>query len=77
MKGRIMNLTLYSAAKWAGAIVTLTILGGWMSDASIRLHKMEEETKKVAGNRQQIKIITLYLKLQDPDLYQRAEELAK
>lgn len=72
-----MNIPLYSVAKWAGAIITVLTLGGWVSRSSVRLHKVEEESAKVDGIERQVKIITLYLKLQDPNLYKQAEELAK
>lgn len=77
MKGRAMHIPIYTLAKWAGAALTVLTLGGWMSSASVRLHKMEAETGKVAGIEHQVKVITLYLKLQDPTLYKKAEELAQ
>lgn len=68
---------LYTAAKWAGAILALGTLGGWMSSASVRLHKLEEQANQVPSVQRDIKIIKLTLKLLAPEKYKQAEELAQ
>lgn len=68
---------LYAVAKWAGAIITLGVLGGWMSSATVRLHKLEEQANQVPSVQHDLKIIKLTLKLLAPDKYKQAEDLAK
>ena len=72
-----MSKGLYSASKWAGAVLTLLLLGGWVSRSSVRLHKVEEEAAKVTGIEMDVKIIKLTLKLLAPEKYKQAEELAR
>ena len=61
---------------WAsGALVLIALITAFAGFVT-RLNAMETETKKVQGIEKNIQIITLYLKLQDPDLYKKAESLA-
>ena len=62
--------------KWAGGIITILGLAGFVGRSAVRLNAMEVETGKVMGIERRQKIINLYMKLQDPALYRKAESLA-
>lgn len=66
-----------SIVTMAGQIMTLVILVVFIAKASIRLNAMEEKTMQVSINSQMIRVVITYLRLQDPELYERAERLAK
>lgn len=69
-----MNKTV---AKAAAQIMTVIILVAFIAKASIRLNAIEEKSLEVSKNTQMIRIIVTYIRLQDPELYKRAEQLAK
>lgn len=62
--------------KWASAILVLITLCGFIGQSAVRLNRVETETEKVSKIEKQMQIVTLYLKLQDPNLYNKAERLA-
>jgi hypothetical protein len=62
--------------KWAGGIITILGLAGFVGRSAVRLNAMEEETRKVSRMQKSLQIINLYMKLQDPALYKKAEGLA-
>lgn len=66
-----------SVATIAGQIMTIIILVVFISKASIRLNAMEEKTLQVETNTKMIRVMLTYLRLQDPELYHRAEQLAE
>ena len=61
----------------AGQVITIIILVTFIAKASIKLNAMEEKTLQVDANTKMIRVMLTYLRLQDPDLYQRAEKLAE
>lgn len=76
-ESKIIPKPLYTAAKWAGALASIGVLGGWMSSASVRLHKLEERAEQVPDIRRDVQIIKLTLKLLAPEKFKQAEELAE
>ena len=64
-------------ATLAAQAMTILILIVFVAKASIRLNAMEEKTLQVETNSQMIRVIITYLRLQDPELYKRAEQLAR
>jgi hypothetical protein len=68
---------LNQAVKWAGGLLVLITLCGFIGRSASRINKIESESEKVSSIEKEIQIITLYLKLQDPVLYNKAEQLAK
>lgn len=63
--------------KWAGGATVFIGLVAYISNAAIRLNAIEEKSTKVPIMQRDIQIIILYLKLTDPDNYEKAKELAK
>lgn len=63
--------------KWASGVLVFIGLITVIANAAVRLNKLEEQGGKVPQVEKAVKIITLYIKLVDPDNYKRAEELAK
>jgi hypothetical protein len=63
--------------KWASGATVFIGLVVWISNAAIRLNKIEEKAGEVPDIKREIRVITLYLKLVDPANYEKAKELAK
>lgn len=62
--------------KWAGGVLVLISLCGFIGRSSVRMSRIESESEKVKEIQRQMLIVNLYLKLQDPELYNKAERLA-
>ena len=62
--------------KWASGLIILITLCGFIGATAVRVNNIERESEKVSAIEKQIKTINLYLKLQDPSLYHKAEQLA-
>ena len=62
--------------KWASGIIVLITLSGFVGSTAVRMAYIEQEAEKVSGFEKQMKIMSLYMKLQDPILYHKAESLA-
>jgi len=64
-----------SVIKWASGIIVLITLSGFVGSTAVRMDRIEREAKKVAGLENHIEIILLFLKLQDPERYEKAVQL--
>jgi hypothetical protein len=64
------------AIKWASGIIVLLTLCGFIGRSAVRINSIERETEKVSSIEKHIQIMNLYMKLQDPTLYSKAEQLA-
>ena len=61
--------------KWASGIIVLITLSGFVGSTAVRMDRVEQEAKKVAGLEKHMELVLIYLKLQDPDLYEKAVRL--
>jgi hypothetical protein len=62
--------------KLASGIIVLLTLCGFIGRSAVRINRIEHETEKVSSIEKHIQIMNLYMKLQDPTLYNKAEQLA-
>lgn len=66
-----------SVVKWAAGLLTILGLAAFVGNSAIRLSDMEKRTDEVEPIKQNQKIMLVYMKLQNPVLFHKAEELAK
>lgn len=64
-------------AKWAAGVTVIIGLVVYIAQAAVRLNAIEEKAAKVPDVEKQVRIITIYIKLVDPENFDRATELAE
>ncbi len=63
--------------KLVGTILTVLSLVAYFGQAAVRLNAIEERAAKVPDMDKKIQVLFLYVKLVDPENFQRAENLSK
>lgn len=62
--------------KWASGVIVLITLCGFIGSSAVRISRIEKEAHEVEGLKNSMNLVLIYLKLQDPILYEKAKQLS-
>ena len=62
--------------KWVSGVIAIVTLCGFIGQSAIRMNRIEKESQKVASIENNMRMVLIYLQLQNPTLYEQAKKLS-